>query len=100
MLAEGGSSCGAARARALGRAQGSAEGCSAPRAWANAPGDAYGWHAHGYHKVLFCLDGSIVFHTRRGDVALERGDRLDLPPATEHAATVGPAGCACVEASR
>ena len=77
-----------------------AEGCSPPRAWANAAGDAYGWHAHDYHKVLFCLDGSIVFHTRRGDVALERGDRLDLAPGTEHAATVGPAGCACVEASR
>jgi cupin superfamily acireductone dioxygenase involved in methionine salvage len=50
--------------------------------------------------VLFCLEGSIVFHTDRGDVALEAGDRLDLPPGTPHAATVGPAGCACVEASR
>lgn len=76
------------------------EGCSASRAWENGAGDAYGWHAHDYHKILFCLDGSIVFHTRRGDVALERGDRLDLEPGTEHAATVGPSGCACVEASR
>jgi mannose-6-phosphate isomerase-like protein (cupin superfamily) len=74
-----------------------AEACSAPRPWGNAPGDTYGWHAHGYHKVLFCLSGSIVFHTRQGDVELRAGDRLDLDPGTEHAATVGPGG---VEASR
>jgi quercetin dioxygenase-like cupin family protein len=76
------------------------EGCSAPRSWANAAGDTYGWHAHRYHKVLFCLEGSIVFHTREGDVPLAVGDRLDLDPGTEHAATVGPRGCACVEATR
>ena len=77
-----------------------AEGCSAPRPWGNGPGETYGWHDHWFHKVLFCLEGSIVFHTREGDVELTAGDRLDLEPGTEHAATVGPAGCACVEASR
>ena len=77
-----------------------AEGCSAPRPWGNGPGDRYGWHAHGYHKVLFCLDGSITFHLRDGEVTLEAGDRLDLEPGTEHAATVGASGCSCVEASR
>ena len=77
-----------------------AEGCSAPRGWGNAPGDTYGWHDHGYHKVLFCLSGSIVIHTREGDLALEAGDRLDLEPGTPHAATVGSAGVECVEASR
>jgi hypothetical protein len=76
------------------------EGCSAPRGWANGPGDAYGWHSHGYHKVLFCLEGSITFQLRDGDVPLGAGDRLDLEPGTEHAATVGPLGCSCVEASR
>jgi quercetin dioxygenase-like cupin family protein len=76
------------------------EGCTAPRRWGNAPGDTYGPHEHGYHKVLFCLDGSITFHLREGDVTLEAGDRLDLDPGTEHAATVGPRGCSCVEASR
>ena len=77
-----------------------AEGCSAPRPWGNAPGDEYGWHDHRYHKVLFCLEGSIVFHTRDGDFELVAGDRLDLDPGTEHAATVGPEGCGCIEASR
>jgi mannose-6-phosphate isomerase class I len=77
-----------------------AEGTSGPRFWGNGPGDRYGRHDHGYHKVLFCLEGSIVFHTDEGDVELRPGDRLDLEPGTAHAATVGPAGCECVEASR
>ncbi len=76
------------------------EGLS-PREWGNAPGDTYDWHAHGYHKVLFCLSGSIVFHTKdEGDLELEAGDRLDVEPGTEHAATVGPEGVACIEAPR
>ncbi len=77
-----------------------AEGCSGPRPWGNRPADTYGRHAHGYHKVLFCLDGSITFHLPDGDVMLRAGDRLDLEPGTEHAATVGPRGCSCIEASR
>ena len=77
-----------------------AEGCSVPRSWGNSPGDRYGRHDHTFHKVLFCLEGSIVFHTDDGDVELTDGDRLDLPAGTGHAATVGPDGCACIEASR
>ena len=77
-----------------------AEGCSPPRAWGNGPGDTYGRHNHDYHKVLFCLSGSIVFHTDDGAIELTAGDRLDLEPGTGHAATVGPQGCRCVEASR
>ena len=77
-----------------------AEGCSAPRPWANGPGDRYGGHEHAFHKVLFCLAGSIVFHVDGRDVALRAGDRLDLEAGTVHAATVGPDGCSCIEASR
>ena len=76
------------------------EGCSSPRSWSHEPGDRYGRHEHAFHKVLFCLSGSIVFHTDDGDVDLAAGDRLDLEPGTSHAATVGAEGCACVEASR
>jgi quercetin dioxygenase-like cupin family protein len=75
------------------------EGLS-PRRWGNAPGDRYGWHEHDYHKVLYCVSGSIVFHTRDGDVELHAGDRMDLPPHTQHAATVGGGGVECVEAPR
>ncbi len=77
-----------------------AEGCSTPRFWGNGPGDTYGAHTHAYHKVLFCLAGSITFHLDEGDVALAAGDRIDLPAGTSHAATVGPDGCECVEASK
>jgi mannose-6-phosphate isomerase-like protein (cupin superfamily) len=77
-----------------------AEGASSPRFWGNGPGDRYGAHEHGFHKVLFCLSGSIVFHVDGEDVELTPGDRLDLEPGTVHAATVGPSGCECVEASR
>jgi quercetin dioxygenase-like cupin family protein len=77
-----------------------AEGCSAPRSWSNSPGDRYDRHDHAFHKVLFCLSGSIVFRTADGDLELTAGDRLDLEPGTSHGATVGPRGCACVEASR
>jgi hypothetical protein len=82
------------------RATFQAEGCSPPRAWSNGPGDIYGRHDHARHKVLFCLTGSIVFHTDDGDLELSAGDRLDLESGTRHAATVGPSGCACVEAWR
>lgn len=77
-----------------------AEGCSSPRPWRNGPGDTYGRHDHGYHKVLFCLEGSITFHLPDDDATLGPGDRLDLEPGTPHAATVGPEGCSCVEATR
>ncbi len=77
------------------------EGCSESRSWSNGPGDSYGWHSHDYHKVLFCLSGSITFHLRAGDdVHLGAGDRLDIEPGTEHSAIVGPQGVGCVEASR
>ena len=71
-----------------------------PRGWGNAPGDRYGSHSHGYHKVLYCVSGGIVFHTSDGDLELRPGDRLDVEPGTEHAATVGPSGVECLEASR
>jgi len=76
------------------------ESCTSPRFWGNGPGDTYQAHSHAYHKVLFCLDGGITFHTDDGDVDLVAGDRLDLEPGTVHSATVGPSGCDCVEASR
>jgi quercetin dioxygenase-like cupin family protein len=53
-----------------------------------------------YHKVLFCLAGSITFRVDGRDIALAPGDRLDLEAGTEHSATVGPEGCSCEEASR
>ena len=71
-----------------------------PGSWANGPGDRYGAHDHGYDKVLVVASGSIVFGLPdRGErVALEVGDRLDLPAGTSHDAVVGPNGVTCLEA--
>src|SRR3989304_5122399 len=77
-----------------------AEGGSAPRPWGNGPGDTYRVPSHGYHKVLFCLEGSITFRVDGQDLRLQAGDRLDLEPGTDHAATVGPDGCRGIDASR
>lgn len=71
-----------------------------PQAWGNSPGDTYGRHEHGYEKVLYCVRGSIVFHTDAGELTLQPGDRMTLPPGTAHSATVGPEGVRCVEAAR
>jgi len=72
----------------------------APHGWGNGPGHRYGSHVHGKHKVLYCESGGIVFHTAGGDLVLGPGDRLEVEPGTEHAATVGPAGVECLEAWR
>lgn len=48
--------------------------------------------------MLYCVSGGIVFHTSDGDFELEAGDRLEVDPGTEHAATVGPDGVQCMEA--
>jgi quercetin dioxygenase-like cupin family protein len=71
-----------------------------PSTWSNGPDFSYDEHDHPYHKVLYCVSGSITFHTPDGDVAMLPGDRLDLPPGTRHAATVGPNGVTCMEAAR
>lgn len=87
------------RARARAEAGFREEGLQ-PETWSNRPGYVYGEHQHPYHKVLYCVAGSIVFHTPDGDIGLTPGDRLDLAPGTPHSATVGPSGVTCMEAPR
>jgi hypothetical protein len=78
-----------------------AEGLS-PGWWENVPGERYSMHEHTYHKVLYCLRGSIAFFLPDscGRVDLAPGDRLDPPPHTPHSALVGREGVRCVEAPR
>ena len=67
--------------------------------WSDGPGGRYAGHRHDYDKSLVCLAGSITFElieTARS-IALQAGERLDLPSGTEHAAVVGPAGVRCRE---
>jgi quercetin dioxygenase-like cupin family protein len=74
----------------------------APYRWSNAPYDSYEPHSHDYHKVLYCLRGSIrfVLTSENRSIELVAGDRLDLAPGTEHSAFVGPGGVVCFEAQR
>jgi uncharacterized protein YjlB len=68
--------------------------------WSNGPGDRYGAHEHGYDKVIVVERGSIEFGllAEGGSVALDAGDRLELPAGTRHDAVVGPLGVTCLEA--
>jgi quercetin dioxygenase-like cupin family protein len=78
-----------------------AENCPHPRKWAGMAGETYDWHAHGYHKVLFCLSGAIMFQDTEGmNYRLEAGDRLDVDAGTEHRAVAGPEGVECMESFR
>ena len=68
--------------------------------WSSPPDGVFAGHTHGYHKVLFVIDGSIKFEfpTRHETVALGAGDRLDLPAGVRHSAVVGLEGVKCMEA--
>jgi quercetin dioxygenase-like cupin family protein len=73
-----------------------------PYAWSNGPGERYGVHEHPYTKLLMCAAGSITFLVGPDatPVELKPGDGFVLPPNTQHAAVVGPAGCTCLEGHR
>ena len=73
-----------------------------PHSWSNRPHDRYAAHSHPYHKVLYCVGGSITFRIEDSgeDVELAPGDRLDIEPQTEHSAIVGANGVECMEAPR
>lgn len=70
-----------------------------PYKWSSPPGDHFDWHEHDFIKVLYCLEGTIVFHGRDGDHVVSPGDRVEVDVGTEHAATVGASGVVCLEAA-
>lgn len=71
-----------------------ADGCYS---WSNGPGDTYTDHSHSYQKILYCVAGSITFTLADREIRLGPGDRMVLPPGTQHGAVVGPNGCLCIE---
>ena len=76
------------------------EGLDATR-WSNGPGDRYAAHRHSFHKVIYCVEGSITFTLPELDnrsFLMTPGDRLDLPTGVLHAALVGEQGVVCLEA--
>ena len=71
--------------------------------WANASGDRYPVHSHEYHKVVYCVEGSIWFmitDERDREVELNPGDRIDIPAGVRHSAIAGMDGVTCLEAHR
>ena len=77
----------------------SAEGLD-PYSWSNGPGDSYSAHSHSYNKVIYVVRGSITFGlpAENRTIALNPGDRLDLPAGVVHDAIVGADGVVCLEA--
>jgi quercetin dioxygenase-like cupin family protein len=73
-----------------------------PYQWSNGPGDVYAAHSHAYHKVIYVVQGSIIFGLpdQGRDLPLRAGDRLELPPGVVHDAVVGSEGVVCLEAHR
>ena len=65
--------------------------------WSNGPNIEYAWHAHTYHKVLFCISGSINFKVKNDTYILKAGDKLYLPMLTLHKAKVASFGVSCIE---
>lgn len=68
--------------------------------WSNRPEDVYAGHTHGYHKVIYVVEGNIKFDcpTHHKVFNLNAGDRLELPAGVRHSAVVGPQGVTCLEA--
>ncbi len=73
-----------------------------PYTWSNGPNFRYTPRSHGYHKVLYCVEGSVevILPDVNQSVVLRPGDRLDLPRGVRHAAIVGPNGVQCVESPK
>lgn len=71
-----------------------------PYLWSNSPGYEYPPHSHEYGKVLYVVQGSILWILPETKEKLETkaGDRLDLPSGVVHAAKVGDKGVTCLEA--
>jgi quercetin dioxygenase-like cupin family protein len=70
--------------------------------WSNGPGDVYSAHTHSFNKVIYVVRGSITFGLPDSgeQVALNLGDRLNLPAGVAHNAIVGSEGVVCLEAHR
>lgn len=77
------------------------EGLS-PYSWSNGPHDVYSAHSHSYNKVIYVVQGSIIFGLPElGEkLTLKAGDRLDLPAGIVHDAVVGAQGVLCLEAQK
>ena len=72
-----------------------------PYVWSNTPNFRYPVRSHGYHKTLYCIQGTLelMFPDSKQRITLKSGDRIDLPRGVRYGTIVGPAGTQCIEGS-
>jgi mannose-6-phosphate isomerase-like protein (cupin superfamily) len=72
-----------------------------PYLWNPTPNQRQPVRSHGYHKVLYVVEGSleVILPESNERVTLRRGDRLEVPPGFRHGINVGASGAKCLEAS-
>ena len=72
-----------------------------PHTWINGANHRYAVRSHGYHKVLYVIDGvlDITLPDSNQQIRLRRGDRIDIPAGVRHGTLIGKSGARCIEAS-
>lgn len=72
-----------------------------PYMWMNMPNHRYAIRSHGYHKVLYVIDGTLelIFPDSNERTKLRAGDRVDIKAGVRHGTIVGTSGAKCVEAT-
>jgi uncharacterized cupin superfamily protein len=72
-----------------------------PYMWVNTPNHRQAVRSHGYHKVLYVIDGTleVTLPDSNHQVRLRSGDRIDIPAGVRHGTIIGSSGAKCVEAS-
>jgi hypothetical protein len=70
-----------------------------PYAWSKGPNFRQAARSHGYHKVLYCVEGTleVVLPDMKQSILLRPGDRVDLPRGVRHESITGPRGAQCLE---
>lgn len=72
-----------------------------PYCWENIPNYRYAVRSHGYHKVMYVVEGilEVSLPDSNQRVKLRAGDRVEIPAGVRHGAIVGNNGAKCVEAA-
>lgn len=60
--------------------------------WTDEPNKVYKVHQHKDKVVLYILDGEVTFDFSGTKKVVSAGERIDVPPKTDHSAVVGPKG--------
>jgi quercetin dioxygenase-like cupin family protein len=72
-----------------------------PYVWDNTPNYRYAVRTHGYHKVMYVVEGiiEVTLPDSNQRVRLRAGDRVEIPAGVRHGAIIGSSGAKCVEAA-